>query len=121
MDEALRVFGDLPGLSFASQQADALRDADALLIVTEWRKLSGPWRKRTPSRTRSSAARSSYNRLTAAEALKQLQGLGFDPEVLPSPSTMADVLNRNGYRLRPVLKAKPQKNSRNRCHLHQSS
>ncbi|MEF8766168.1 ISAzo13-like element transposase-related protein [Candidatus Accumulibacter contiguus] len=64
---------------------------------------------------------SSYNRLTAAEALKQLQGLGFDPEVLPSPSTMADVLNRNGYRLRPVLKAKPQKNSRNRCHLHQSS
>ena len=51
----------------------------------------------------------SYTRLTAAEALKQLQGLGFDPEVLPSPSTMADVLNRNGYRLRPVLKAKPQK------------
>jgi hypothetical protein len=62
----------------------------------------------------------SYTRLTAAEALKQLQGLGFDPEVLPSPSTMADVLNRNGYRLRPVLKAKPQKNSRNRCPLHQS-
>jgi len=29
------VFGDLPGLSFASHQADALRDADALLIVTE--------------------------------------------------------------------------------------
>ena len=51
----------------------------------------------------------SYTRLTAAEALKQLQGLGFGPEVLPSPSTMADVLNRNGYRLRPVLKAKPQK------------
>ena len=50
----------------------------------------------------------SYTRLTAAEALKQLQGLGFDPEVLPSPSTMADVLNRNGYRLRPVLKAQPQ-------------
>jgi hypothetical protein len=29
MDEARRVFGDLPGLSFASHQADALRDADA--------------------------------------------------------------------------------------------
>ena len=28
---------------------------------------------------------------------------------LPSPSTLAEVLNRNGYRLRPVLKAKPQK------------
>ena len=51
----------------------------------------------------------SYTRLTAAEALKQLQGLGFAEEVLPSPSTMAEVLNRNGYRLRPVLKAKPQK------------
>jgi hypothetical protein len=25
---------------------------------------------------------------------------------------MAEVLNRNGYRLRPVLKAKPQKKSR---------
>jgi UDPglucose 6-dehydrogenase len=37
MDEARRVFGDLPGLNFVSHQADALRDADALLIVTEWR------------------------------------------------------------------------------------
>lgn len=51
----------------------------------------------------------SYTRLTAAEALKQLRTLGFADDVLPSPSTMAQVLNRNGYRLRPVLKAKPQK------------
>jgi UDPglucose 6-dehydrogenase len=42
MDEAQRVFGDLPGLSFASHQADALRDADALLIVTEWREFKSP-------------------------------------------------------------------------------
>jgi len=28
---------------------------------------------------------------------------------LPSPSTMAAVLNRMGFRLRKVLKAKPQK------------
>lgn len=42
MDEARRVFGDLPGLSIASHQADALRDADALLIVTEWRELKSP-------------------------------------------------------------------------------
>ncbi|MBN8449626.1 MAG: UDP-glucose/GDP-mannose dehydrogenase family protein [Candidatus Accumulibacter sp.] len=42
MDEARRVFGDLPGLSFASHQADALRDADALLIVTEWRAFKSP-------------------------------------------------------------------------------
>jgi hypothetical protein len=54
----------------------------------------------------------SFTRLTAAEALKQLRAQGFADEVLPSPSCMAEVLNRNGYRLRPVLKAKPQKNSR---------
>lgn len=54
----------------------------------------------------------SYTRLTAAEALRQLRAQGFADEVVPSPSTMAEVLNRNGYRLRAVLKAKPQKNSR---------
>ena len=28
---------------------------------------------------------------------------------LPSPSTLAEVLNRNGYRLRPVLKGQTRK------------
>ena len=56
----------------------------------------------------------SYTRLTAAEALKQLRAQGFPEDRLPSPSTMAEVLNRNGYRLRKVIKAKPQKNSRKR-------
>ena len=51
----------------------------------------------------------SFTRLTAAEAFKQLRARGFADEVLPSASTMAEVLNRNGYRLRPVLEAKPQK------------
>ncbi len=51
----------------------------------------------------------SFTRLTAKEALKHLRQQGFSEDVLPSPRTMADVLNRNGYRLRPVLKAKPQK------------
>src|SRR5512144_1959000 len=53
-----------------------------------------------------------YTRLTAAEALTQLRAQGFPEACLPSPSTMAEVLNRNGYRLRKVVKAKPQKNSR---------
>lgn len=52
-----------------------------------------------------------YTRLTAAEALKQLEQRGFAAEQLPSNSTMAVVLNRVGYRLRKVVKAKPQKNS----------
>nr|WP_206603273.1 transposase [Leptolyngbya ohadii] len=51
-----------------------------------------------------------YTRLTAQAALKQLQLQGFSAEQLPAPSTMAVVLNRMGYRLRPVMKAKPQKN-----------
>jgi hypothetical protein len=56
----------------------------------------------------------SYTRLTAAEALKQLRAQGFPEDQLPSPSTMAEVLNRNGDRLRKVVKAKPQKKSRKR-------
>ena len=58
-----------------------------------------------------------YTRLTAAEALKQLGARGFGDERLPAPSTMALVLNRMGYRLRKVVKAKPKKNSRNRRHF----
>lgn len=51
----------------------------------------------------------SYTRLTAAEALKQLRVQGFQEDQLPSLETMAKVLNRNGYRLRKVVKAKPLK------------
>ncbi|HEY9826868.1 MAG TPA: hypothetical protein V6D19_15620 [Stenomitos sp.] len=51
-----------------------------------------------------------FTRLTAAAALKQLSEQGFCDEELPSPSAMAEILNRSGYRLRKILKAKPQKN-----------
>lgn len=54
----------------------------------------------------------SYTRLTASAALQALKERGFADAVLPSPSAMADILNRNGYRLRPVLKAKPEKKFR---------
>ena len=50
-----------------------------------------------------------YTRLTAAEAISQLRSQGFSSEQIPAPSTMAVILNRMGYRLRKVLKAKPQK------------
>lgn len=50
-----------------------------------------------------------YTRLTASEAISQLRSHGFDDEQIPAPSTMAVILNRMGYRLRKVLKAKPQK------------
>lgn len=58
-----------------------------------------------------------YTRLTAAEAIKQLRNQGVSEEQLPAPSTMAEILNRTGYRLRKVVKAKPKKNSRNQRHL----
>jgi Rhodopirellula transposase DDE domain len=51
-----------------------------------------------------------YTRLTAQEAIAQLQQQGFLPEQLPAPSTMAVIFNRMGYRLQAVVKAKPQKN-----------
>ena len=50
-----------------------------------------------------------YPRLTARSALQALREQGYAEEEWPSPSTMAEVLNRMGYRLRKVVKAKPQK------------
>ena len=50
-----------------------------------------------------------YTRLTAKAALTALRAQGYSEEQLPSPSTMAEVLNRLGFRLRKVVKAKPQK------------
>jgi Rhodopirellula transposase DDE domain len=51
-----------------------------------------------------------YTRLTAYEAIVQLRQQGFGREQLPAASTMAVILNRMGYRLKPVVKAIPQKN-----------
>ena len=50
-----------------------------------------------------------YTRLTAKAALAALQVQEYSEDQLPSPSTMAAVLNRLGFRLRKVVKAKPQK------------
>ena len=50
-----------------------------------------------------------YTRLTAQSAREALRAQGYSEAQLPSPSTMAEVLNRMGFRLRNVVKAKPQK------------
>ncbi len=50
-----------------------------------------------------------YTRLTAQAALKALTEQGYRADQVPSPTTMAEVLNRLGFRLRKVVKAKPQK------------
>lgn len=48
-------------------------------------------------------------RLTAQAALAALRAQGYREAQLPAPSTMAAGLNRMGFRLRKVVKAKPQK------------
>jgi hypothetical protein len=50
-----------------------------------------------------------YTRLTAEAAIDALKEKGFADEQLPSLSSMANILNRMGYRLRNVLKSKPLK------------
>jgi Rhodopirellula transposase DDE domain len=50
-----------------------------------------------------------YTRLTAQAAREALRIQGYGEAQLPSPRTMAEVLNRLGFRLRKVVKAKPQK------------
>jgi len=50
-----------------------------------------------------------YPRLTAKAAGEALRADGIAASQLPAPSTRAEVLNRMGYRLRKVSKAKPQK------------
>jgi hypothetical protein len=50
-----------------------------------------------------------YTRLTAQAAIAALRAQGFSKQDVPAPSTMATILNRLGFRLRKVLKAKPQK------------
>ena len=42
MNEAKRIFGNTQGLSFAETQNQALENADALVIVTEWKAFRSP-------------------------------------------------------------------------------
>ncbi|MBA4109906.1 MAG: UDP-glucose 6-dehydrogenase [Leptothrix sp. (in: Bacteria)] len=42
MEEAQRIFGKHPGLSYADSPMGALQEADALVIVTEWKEFRSP-------------------------------------------------------------------------------
>ncbi len=50
-----------------------------------------------------------YTRLTGPSALNALKEAGMSDDKLPSRSSMVSILNRLGYRLRKVVKAKPLK------------
>ena len=40
--EARRIFGQNPALSLVEDEYDALKDADAMLLITEWRQFRYP-------------------------------------------------------------------------------
>jgi len=42
VEEAKRVFGAQPALAFAGSPLDAAKDADALIVVTEWKEFRSP-------------------------------------------------------------------------------
>ncbi len=42
MDETRRIFGDESRLAYAARPMDALKDADALVIITEWKEFRSP-------------------------------------------------------------------------------
>lgn len=42
MHEARRIYGDKAGLAYCEMQPDTLQNADALLIVTEWKQFRSP-------------------------------------------------------------------------------
>jgi Rhodopirellula transposase DDE domain len=50
-----------------------------------------------------------YTRLTTKAAVNALREAGIDEFILPSENGMGLILNRMGYRLRKVVKAKPKK------------
>lgn len=52
-----------------------------------------------------------YTRLTTKSALAALQKSGVEETILPSENGMGLILNRMGYRLRKVVKAKPKKST----------
>ena len=54
-----------------------------------------------------------YTRLTAQGAITLLLQRQHPPENLPRKSAMSNILNRMGFRLRRVLKCKPQKKTKN--------
>ena len=95
--------GAQPGFSGAKRWEGLQPDAAAVL-----RELAETHAQQDPTFQSNLA----YTRLTAKEGLKQLHLQGFTKDELPSPSSMAEIISRMGYRLRKVVKAKPQKKYR---------
>jgi len=98
----LICIGAQSGYSGAKRWEDKYPEAAAILrVLTEAESQQEPT-------FQSSLA---YTRLTTKSALKALEAAGVEAELLPSENGMGLILNRMGYRLRKVVKAKPKKSA----------
>jgi Rhodopirellula transposase DDE domain len=98
----LRCIGAQSGYSGAKRWEDKYPEAaDTLRVLAEAESQQDPT-------FQSSLA---YTRLTTKSALKALQQAGVEEAILPSENGMGLILNRLGYRLRKVVKAKPKKST----------
>ncbi|MDO9577834.1 MAG: UDP binding domain-containing protein, partial [Candidatus Cloacimonadales bacterium] len=76
MDEAKRVFGDDPNISYAEGNYEALMNADALLLVTEWNQFRYPDFQAIKDRLKQPVIFDGRNQYNPAE-MKEL-GLSYD-------------------------------------------
>jgi hypothetical protein len=104
----LICIGRQSGYSGAKRWEEKYPDAAAIL-----RRLVDAQSQQDPTFASSIA----YTRLTTKAAVQALREAGVDEAILPSENGMGLILNRMGYRLRKVLKAKPQKTAREGCHF----
>jgi len=92
--------GRQSGYSGAKRWEDQHREAAATL-----RRLADAHAQQDPTFGSTIA----YTRLTTKAAVQALRQAGVEDALLPSENGMGLILNRLGYRLRKVVKAKPKK------------
>lgn len=81
MREAQRIFGNEPRLNYSAKQMDALDNADALVIVTEWKEFRNPDFSIIKKKLRTPIifdGRNIYDPAVLADACIEYQSIGRD-------------------------------------------
>jgi UDPglucose 6-dehydrogenase len=79
ISEAQRIFGDLPGLTLCKDEYEALKDSDAMLLITEWRQFRYPDFKRIKSEMKTAIiydGRNQYEPTSLREMGFEYYGIG---------------------------------------------